>query len=86
MQEMPQSISLTAFKFYETGHVFFAGESLQSENVSGLVRRLEESPVLHKCKIDFFNEKLVDDQKVYSFGIKAQLQTHQDLGKSGDHD
>jgi Tfp pilus assembly PilM family ATPase/Tfp pilus assembly protein PilN len=85
-KDMPNEMTLTAFKFQESGPVTFSGESLKAENVSGLIRRMDDSGVMQQTEFDFFTEKLVDDQKVYSFEIKAQLLAQESLRKSGKHE
>lgn len=73
-EEMPKDMALTSFKFNETGKVSFFGDSLEVETVSELIRRIDTSAILEKGMFDFFTEKVVDEQKIYSFGILAQLQ------------
>ena len=86
LQDIPKDMSLITFSFDESGHISFAGESLQIESVSGLNQRMEKSPLLQQSRINLFSEKLVDDQKVYNYGIKAQLKTLHDMGKSENNE
>jgi Tfp pilus assembly PilM family ATPase len=86
LQDMPKNMSLTTFNSDESGQLSFIGESSQAESVSGLNQRMEKSPWLQQSRINLFSEKLVDDQKVYSYGIKAQLKTLHDMGKSENNE
>lgn len=85
-EEMPKDMALTSFKFNETGKVSFFGDSLEVETVSELIRRIDTSAILEKGMFDFFTEKVVDEQKIYSFGILAQLQDNPEEQQGEKHE
>lgn len=80
-EEMPEDMALTSFKFNDSGKVTFIGDSLEVETVAELMRRVDASSILEQGMFDFFKEKVVDDKKIYNFGILAQLQNDQELGQ-----
>lgn len=81
IKEMPKDMSLTSFKFDETGHASFSGESLEVTHVTELVRRLENSDVFEQGLVDSFTENQVSGQKVFVFRIVARLNDTGDSGK-----
>ncbi len=85
-KEMPKDMALTSFKFNETGNVSFIGESLEVETVAELIRRMDDSAILEQGKFDFLTEKKVEEQKIFGFGILAQLQSNNEPEKSVNHE
>lgn len=85
-EEMPKDMALTSFKFNETGNVSFFGDSLEVETVAELIRRIDGSAILEKGMFDFFTEKVIEDKKVFSFGILAQLQNNPEPGQGEEHE
>lgn len=74
-EEMPDDLALTSFKFNESGSVAFFGDALGVEVIAELIRRIDTSAILHEGKFDFLTEKMLEEERIYSFGILAQLQS-----------
>ncbi len=77
-EEMPKNMRLTSFKFKESGEVGFIGESLEIETVAELIRRVDRSSILENGKFDFLREKSIEDEKLFTFGILANLKSNDD--------
>ncbi len=75
-EEMPKKMRLTSFKFSESGQVSFMGQSLEIETIAELIRRVDRSVILENGKFDFLTENTVDEQKVFNFGILANLKSN----------
>lgn len=74
-EEMPDDLALTSFKFNESGSVAFFGDALGVEVIAELIRRIDTSAILQEGKFDFLTEKMLEKERIYSFGILAQLQS-----------
>jgi hypothetical protein len=72
-EEMPEKLSLVSFQFRESGKVTFKGESMNIESVSELIRRIDKTKLLTNGRFDYLTEKIVDEKKIFTFGILAQL-------------
>lgn len=77
-EEMPESLALTSFKFGEKGDVSFKGEALEVESVAELIRNVDASSTVSGGKFDFLREKYIEEQKIFNFGILAQLKKKSD--------
>ena len=71
--EMPEDLALTTFKFSESNSATFKGDAMEVETVAELMRRIEDSTILEGGAFDFLREKTLGENKVYQFGIMAQL-------------
>jgi len=82
-EELPQELSLSSFKFSESGEARIQGDAFRMESVAELMRKVDNSSILEKGKFDFLKEKNLSDQdqKIYHFGILAKLR---DLRKTDD--
>jgi hypothetical protein len=85
-EEMPNDMALTSFKFNENGNVSFIGDSREVETVAELLRRINNSTILEMGVFDFFTEKVVEEQKIFNFGILAKLRKNEDMGNSVNHE
>ncbi|MCA9401770.1 MAG: PilN domain-containing protein [Candidatus Omnitrophica bacterium] len=72
-KEMPRDVSLTMFKFSDSGTVTFRGDALEVETIADLIRKIDESKLLNNGRFDFLREKYIKKQKYFQFGIFAQL-------------
>lgn len=72
-KNIPNQLSLVSFQMKENGQVVFKGESMTIESVSELIRRVDGADLLNNGRFDYLTEKMIQEQKVFSFGIMAQL-------------
>lgn len=71
--DFPEELSLTSFTISEAKKVEIKGDTSNIESLSKLLRKVDNSPVLENAKFDFLNEKDVEKEKFFSFGILADL-------------
>ena len=71
--ELPQELSLKTFKVNESSLANFTGDALRIESVSEMLRKVETSAILESGKFSFLNEQTVEKQKIFSFGIMANI-------------
>ncbi len=72
-EKMPKDLSLISFNLKEDGNVTFRGQSLNIEAVSEMIRKIDDSDLLTDSRFDYLTEKIVEDKKIFGFGILAQL-------------
>ena len=77
--ELPPELSLTAFKFSESGDVKINGETFDITNIAELIRKVDQSSILEGGKFEFLREKKQQEAKLFNFGIQANLK-----GKRGE--
>lgn len=71
--ELPAELSLTGFKFNETGEVKINGETFDITNIAELIRKVDQSSILEGGKFEFLREKKEKEAKLFNFGIQANL-------------
>ncbi len=71
--ELPAELSLTGFKFSESGDVRINGDTFDITNIAELIRKVDQSSILEGGKFDFLREKKEQDAKLFNFGIQANL-------------
>ncbi len=82
-EDMPAQLSLTQFRFSEDGNVNFEGESMRVETVAELLRRVDYSQFLKNGKFDFLREAMVQEQKIFAYGIFSSLKTKTQAEEKG---
>lgn len=71
--ELPVELSLTGFKFSESGDVRINGETFDITNIAELIRKVDQSSILEGGKFEFLKEKKLHEVKLFNFGIQANL-------------
>ena len=71
--DLPKELCLTSFKVMETGQTYFSGESVNMESISELIRRVDTSSIVKNGKFSYLREKEIFEQKIFTFGILANL-------------
>lgn len=71
--ELPVELSLTGFKFSESGDVNINGETFDITNIAELIRKVDQSSILEGGKFEFLREKKQKEVKLFNFGIQANL-------------
>ncbi len=71
--ELPAELSLTGFKFSESGDVKINGETFDITNIAELIRKVDQSSILEGGKFEFLKEKKQQEAKLFNFGIQANL-------------
>jgi Tfp pilus assembly protein PilN len=84
--ELPQNIGLTSFEFRDGGSATFSGEALTVETIAELMRSIDSSAILTNPQFDFLREKMEGEQKIFTFGIFAQLKSNEDMTKKAGAD
>ncbi|MCB9771848.1 MAG: PilN domain-containing protein [Candidatus Omnitrophica bacterium] len=71
--ELPAELSLTGFKFAESGDVQIKGETFDITNIAEMIRKIDQSSILEGGKFEFLKEKKLEEAKIFDFGIQANL-------------
>ncbi len=71
--ELPEELSLTAFKVNESGLATFTGEAFAMKSVSDLLRKIETSSILEQGKFNYLNQQEVEGKTLFKFGILANF-------------
>ncbi len=71
--ELPSDLSLTGFKFSESGNVQIKGDTFDITTIANLIRKVDQSSILEGGKFDFLKEKKEKEAKLFNFGIQANL-------------
>ncbi len=77
--ELPAELSLTGFKFNESGDVNINGETMDITNISELIRKVDQSSILEGGKFDFLRERKQQEVKLFNFGIQANLKGKKEI-------
>ncbi len=72
-QEIPDNLALTSFDLNQSGSTKFKGEALAIESVSEMIRQVDDSAILHNGQFDFLREDQIKGNKIFQFGISANL-------------
>ena len=72
-EELPEGICLTSFKVSGSQRVEFKGDAFKIEDVSSLMRKIDATTVLTNPKFDFLRENNIEQKKIFSFGIFADV-------------
>ncbi len=71
--ELPEELSLKSFSVDESGLANFTGEAFRIESVAEMLRKVNTSAILENGKFSFLTEQEVAKQKIFSFGITANI-------------
>ncbi len=76
--ELPEELSLKTFKVNESGIAVFTGEAFRMEAIAEMLRKVDTSSILEQGKFSYLTEQEVNKQKIFSFGIQANIKLSQD--------